>query len=551
TTAPATTITLLLSSLFSNLHQSTPIPTPTNIEATTLTPSVIESKTLNAIYLRLSELEKEVKELKNVDHSSALLSKIKSEVPNAVKEYLGTSLDDALYKVLKKHDADIIKEFPVPAEIVERLTQQYLPQQSTEKSVADKLKKTKPDDTDKDKGPSARSDRGLKRQRKSKGTETSKKTTTLKGSSKGKSPSTSLKSSKSGKSAKDQVEEPIFVQDSNYATHDDADDTSSDPEWNEGKSVDDGREQSWLNDMAKATKPPLTFDELMHTPIDFSAFAMNHLKIDNLTKEHLVGSVYNLLKGTFKTDFFFNNDLEYLRGGSNDKKYTTSTTKYKAARYELKGIEDMVPNLWCPVKHDVYSTKRILSIISVKVNEWYGYGHLEEIVVKRADQQLYTFKEVYLATSLHMFARRTVIQARVEDLQLGVESYQKKLNLTKPRTQDVDMSCRPAYTTLSNPQVVIYECNLKRKRFMRADELHKFSDGTLISVRDTLSQMLHELHLGYNKTMRRRQWTSLDQQRTRIIIKSINQKLLDRRTMRSLEKFVGEREYVVISCSTL
>ncbi|GJX86237.1 hypothetical protein Tco_0337011 [Tanacetum coccineum] len=54
------------------------------------------------------------------------------------------------------------------------------------------------------------------------------------------------------------------------------------------------------------------------------------------------------------------------------------------------------------------------------------------------------------------------------------------------------------------PQGVIGD-KLKRKRFMRADELHKFSDGTLISVRDTLAQMLHELHLGYNKAMRRRQ----------------------------------------------
>ncbi|GJX83403.1 hypothetical protein Tco_0332884 [Tanacetum coccineum] len=252
----------------------------------------------------------------------------------------------------------------------------------------------------------------------------------------------------------------------------------------------------------------------------------------------------------------------------------------------------MVPNLWSPVKvvydryallgishwqtkrqnfygyttkmvsnHDVYSTKRILSVISVNVNEWYGYGHLEEIVVKRAYQKLYTFKEgdfkrlhlndikdmlllivqnklnnldgnvvVHLAASLLMFARRTIIQARVEDLHLGVESYQKKLNLTKPRTRDVDMSRRPVYTTLSNPQGVIYEDKLKQKRFMRADELHKFSDGTLISVYDTMSQMLHELHLGYNKSMRRRQWTRLDQQRTRIMIKSINQKLLDRRT---------------------
>ncbi|GJS56599.1 hypothetical protein Tco_0629961 [Tanacetum coccineum] len=285
------------------------------------------------------------------------------------------------------------------------------------------------------------------RQRTSKGTETSKNTSTSKDSSKGKTLTTS---SKSRKSAKDQVEEPIFMQDSDYAKHDDAEfdntdmpmdhgeylgktneqpndeavpkndwykksrsGTSPDLGWNEGKLVDDGPEQSWLNDLAKATKPPFTFDELMHTPIDFYAFAMNRLKIDKLTKEHLVGPnnpkgrhyPYDLTKPVLVqmssqghqivlTDFFCNNNLEYLRGGSNDKKNIASTTKYKAARNELKDIEDMVPNIWSTVK-------------------------------------------------------------------LGVESYQKKHNLTKPRTQDADMSRRPAYTTLSNPQGVIYEDKLK------------------------------------------------------------------------------------------
>ncbi|GJT27707.1 hypothetical protein Tco_0907982 [Tanacetum coccineum] len=74
----------------------------------------------------------DVKELKTVDHSATLLSIIKSEVSNAVKEYLGTSLDDALYKVIKKHDVDIIKEHSVPPEIVQRLRQQYVPKKSTE-----------------------------------------------------------------------------------------------------------------------------------------------------------------------------------------------------------------------------------------------------------------------------------------------------------------------------------------------------------------------------------------------------------------------------------
>ncbi|GJT60678.1 hypothetical protein Tco_1004211 [Tanacetum coccineum] len=347
TTTPATTITLLLSSLFTNL----------------------QSETLNAIYLRLSDLEKEVKELKNVDHSSALLSKIKSEVLNVIKEYLGTSLDYALYKVLKKHDADIIKEFSVPAKIVERLTQQYLPQQSTEKSTED-IWKIKMEHASKQQVPKfiiTSSDIATLE-------EYDQKTTLFNTMTKSKSFNKShkhgalyhslmesilededvmdegvtdkLKKKKlddanqdeGPTSTKDHFEEPIFMQDFDYATHDDAEfdntdmpmdqgedlgntdeqpndedvpkydwykksrsDTSPDPKWNEGKLVDDGLEQSWLNDMAKATKPPLTIDKLMHTPIDFSAFVMNRLKIDNLTNEILVGPDYNLQKGTCKS----------------------------------------------------------------------------------------------------------------------------------------------------------------------------------------------------------------------------------------------------------
>ncbi|GKF89141.1 hypothetical protein Tco_0263104, partial [Tanacetum coccineum] len=92
----------------------------------------------------------------------------------------------------------------VPAETAERLRQQYAPQKSikdireikmeharkhpkqralyhalmesiVEDEDADKLKKRKPDNANKDEGASARSDRGLKRQKTSKDTEPSKK----------------------------------------------------------------------------------------------------------------------------------------------------------------------------------------------------------------------------------------------------------------------------------------------------------------------------------------------------------------------------------------
>nr|GEU49848.1 hypothetical protein [Tanacetum cinerariifolium] len=85
--------------------------------------------------------------------------------------------------------------------------------------------------------------------------------------------------------------------------------------------------------------------------------------------------------------------------------------------------------------------------------------------------------------SLRMFTRSIVIQRRVEDLQLGVESYQKKLNLTMPDTYKTDLKCKEAYTVYSNSRGFIYQNKDKQNRLMQIDELHKFSDRTLNDVR--------------------------------------------------------------------
>ncbi|GJV31129.1 hypothetical protein Tco_1391529 [Tanacetum coccineum] len=58
---------------------------------------------------------------------------------------------------------------------------------------------------------------------------------------------------------------------------------------------------------------------------------------------------------------------------------------------------------------------------------------------------------VHLAIALRMLTRRIVIQKRVEDLQLGVESYQKKLNISRPLTHKAGISDLAPYTAYSNP----------------------------------------------------------------------------------------------------
>ncbi|GJV42077.1 hypothetical protein Tco_1420517 [Tanacetum coccineum] len=397
--------------------------------------------------------------------------------------------------------------------------------------VADKLKKRKQDDVDKDEGPSAGLDRGLKRRKQAK---------TL----------NHLRRPKETVFEAGNTQEP-HNQGQYMGNTDDQSNVKADPK------------HDWFKEPERPPTPDSDWN-LISTPIDFFAYVMKNLKINNLTQEHLVRLAFNLLKGTCRShveleynfkkcykavtnrldwnypeakeylfdlskplplimnqgrqvvpvDYFINNDLEYLRGGSSSKKYTTSTTKIKAAKYDIPSIEDMVPS--------------IIAVTKVKVMEWYDYGYLEEIEVRREDQQLCKFKEgdfprlhmhdiedmlllwvqkklfnlerdviFDLGVALRMFTRRIVILKWVEDLQLGVKSYQKKLNITKPETFRSDISNRTPYTAYRNPQGIIYVDKCNKCRLMRSDELYKFSDGTLTSIRTVLHDIASNLRMNY------------------------------------------------------
>ncbi|GJX18824.1 hypothetical protein Tco_0221501 [Tanacetum coccineum] len=423
------------------------------------------------------------------------------------------------------------------------------------------------DDQDKDEEPSAGSNRGTKRMRSNK-EESSKEAT--------------QKESKSTSSSKGSQ--------------------TPNREWNKTKTVDDRPLQSWMTQLAQASGTQSSFNEFLATPIDFSAFIITRLKINNLTQDVLTDPTYDLMKDTCKIiveleyhleenvrghqvipfDHFINNDLEYLKRESLSQRCTTSITKTKAAKYShVKWIEDKVPrSIWSSVqvvydkhaywgtyhwdpKHqsfygyttnmetskDVYSRHKIIVVTSLKIMEFFSYKNLEEIIVRRQDDQLYKFQEgdfkrlrcqdiedmllflvqgkltnlnlderFALNVALRMYTRRIVIQERVEDLQLAVESYQKKINLSRPDSyHDMD-----------------------RNRLMRTDELHKFSDGTLNHVRTALNDIATGIQMEY---LPKRKWTKQDKQRARVMINAIDKKLRDRRLMRSLEKFVGGRPY--------
>ncbi|GJX29857.1 hypothetical protein Tco_0984197 [Tanacetum coccineum] len=75
---------------------------------------------------------------------------------------------------------------------------------------------------------------------------------------------------------------------------------------------------------------------------------------------------------------------------------------------------------------------------------------------------------------------------------------------------------------------------------MRTDELHKFSDGMLNSVRSALYDITSGIRREY---LPKRKWSGLDKQRARVMIQDIDKQLFQRRLMRNLKNFIDGREY--------
>ncbi|GJZ92787.1 hypothetical protein Tco_0664852 [Tanacetum coccineum] len=101
--------------------------------------------------------------------------------------------------------------------------------------------------------------------------------------------------------------------------------------------------------------------------------------------------------------------------------------------------------------------------------------------------------------------RNIVIRQCVEDLQLDIESYQMKLNLTQPRWDATDFLFKEDYTIVHKPWAVIYRDRNDQKKMMRESEVHKFSDGTLTRILEKLDFMVKDYELfKFNPGMERR-----------------------------------------------
>nr|GFA89626.1 hypothetical protein [Tanacetum cinerariifolium] len=260
-------------------------------------------------------------------------------------------------------------------------------------------------------------------------------------------------------------------------------------DWNKTMPATHGSIQPGISELAKLSESRSSFNELMDTPLYFSNFLINRLKVDTLTSELLAGPTYELMKGSCKSlveleyhleevfkattdqlewvnpegqqyphnlleplplipnnrgcrvipfEHFINNDLEYLRGGASSRKYTTSIMKTKAADYgHIKWIKDLVPRkMWIeePIGYDKHALWGV-SRWGRKRQQFYGFA-----VNRESACDVYSKRRIITVTELkivewHSYKYLDWITIRRDDDKL----YKfKEVDFKRIRIQDIE-----------------------------------------------------------------------------------------------------------------
>nr|GEV73802.1 reverse transcriptase domain-containing protein [Tanacetum cinerariifolium] len=548
-------------------------PTPPTTAPSTLLRDLLNSGSLFGFDYRLKTLEASFSEFVKVQ-----VSKILPKIEQTVNEQLEAKVltqssnssktsyavaDDLSQMELKKILIEKMKgnksihQFNDQRNLYKALVEAY----ESDKIILDTcgdtvtLKRRRNDEADKDEEPSTGSDRGSKRRREGNEPESAS-------APKEKATRTTGKSTQGSKSQQTSASESATAKEPMQTTHEmeepshpefetGADDQpipepfqhpewfsqqkkppTPDRDWNKTLPATHRSIQPWISELAKQTGYRSSFNELMDTLVDFSAFLMNRLKVDTLTPELLAGPTYELMKGSCKSlvelelfleevykattdqldwinpegqqyphnllkplplipnsrgryvilfDYFINNDLEYLRGCASSRKYTTSVTKIKAADYgHIKWVKDLVPRtMWIqePVGYDKHAL--------------WGISHWG-----RKRQQFYEFA-VNKESARDVYSKGRIIAVTEFKINVYKKHHNPKANLTRPDTYRSDLKRKEAYTAYSNPRGFIYQNKDKQNRLMQIDELHKFSDGTLTDIRTALDDHLKGIRMKY------------------------------------------------------
>ncbi|GJR03659.1 retrovirus-related pol polyprotein from transposon TNT 1-94 [Tanacetum coccineum] len=245
------------------------------------------------------------------------------------------------------------------------------------------------------------------------------------------------------------------------------------------------------------------------------------------------------MKNFLKSDIVWENLLYLKKGSLGLEKIVLSLHKFPAIIFNDDDIEEQTSdNPHAKIfyirkqkepgkpKEVIYSNSKIIQVIKTYWELGHEHKFITEIVARRANECIVSitepdyknlnkndiedmyllimngkvpdYAETGLLWSLSVFIRSLVIWERVHDFQLGIESYQQKVNLTAPTISFPGVEKHKMFSIIYEPvHGIIYKNSKKEKRVMRHSEIHKFCDATLNRVLEGLRSFNNDVKYGY------------------------------------------------------
>ncbi|GKB01359.1 hypothetical protein Tco_0829403 [Tanacetum coccineum] len=211
------------------------------------------------------------------------------------------------------------------------------------------------------------------------------------------------------------------------------------------------------------------------------------------------------------------------------------------------------------------NAKEITDVVRITTDQPHGLDFMEQIIMKRENdkpdsffesdfkymnkndiEDLYhlcqnkkvNYRETKLMNSLITFIKSRVTWERVHDFQLGIESYQIKVNLTAPTLTFPGIEAREPYSIVDKPSTgLIYFNSKDEKRVMYLMEIVKYCDATLEKV---LKEV--KLKIFQSEPCRKQPLLGeLDRDILRAFEREITKRLSYREQMRRWKSFVNGR----------
>ncbi|GJR77517.1 hypothetical protein Tco_0089882 [Tanacetum coccineum] len=191
------------------------------------------------------------------------------------------------------------------------------------------------------------------------------------------------------------------------------------------------------------------------------------------------------------------------------------------------------------------STTEESEIIQKSISPTTGLLKLSESLLNNNTDMYYlclnkkvNYHENKLLNSLMTFIKSCVIWERVHDFQLGIESYQIKINLTAPTLIFSGIEARDPYSIVDKPTTgLIYLNNKEEKRVMYLVEIVKFCDATLERVLNEVKLKIFETEFLKKAPL----LGGLDLDTMKAYEREITNRLRHREQIRRWESFVNGR----------